>query len=109
MLHTEGQYIAGYSVCNTQISGEYRINCISLFILSIPIERRPCYLNIVIPFAVNGVVVPATVKLLRVPSCLLASFERLGVRLLVEGICKYRDHKQVDDEAGRKRKGLIFN
>ena len=36
VLHTEGRYIAGYShVCNTQIPGEYRINCISLLILSI--------------------------------------------------------------------------
>ena len=67
-------------------------------------RRRPRYLDIVVPFAVDGVVLPVTVELFRVPSGLLTSLEGLGVRLVVKGIRKHRDHKQVDDEAGVNRK-----
>ena len=72
-------------------------------------RRRPQYLNIVSPIAgENGVVVVVTVKLFWVPSRLLASLKHLGVGLLMHGIRKHRDHKQVDDEAGG-RKRLSFN
>ena len=50
----------------------------------------------------NGVVVPATVKLFRMPPCLLASLKRVSVCLVVKGVRKHRDHKQVDDEAENK-------
>ena len=75
----------------------------------IPTRRRPFYLNIVIPVAVDGVIVPVTVKLLRVPSGFLTSLKRLGVRLVVKGIRKHRDHKQVDDEADGERKRFSFD
>ena len=75
----------------------------------IPTRRRPFYLNIVIPVAVDGVIVPVTVKLLRVPSGFLTSLKSLGVRLVVKGIRKHRDHKQVDDEAeGKKERCLVL-
>ena len=67
-------------------------------------RRRPRYLDIVVPFAVDGVVLPVTVELFRVPSGLLTSLEGLGVRLVVKGIREHRDHKQVDDKAGGNRK-----
>ena len=76
----------------------------------IPTRRRPIYLNIIIPVAVDGVIVPVTVKLLRMPSSFLTSLKCLGVRLVVKGIRKHRDHKQVDDEAvGKERERFSFD